>query len=128
MDLKTEEMIALGVAYAINCQSCMVYHKKKAEEAGLSLEEMNYAIQTAQKVVVGAQNKTMDNAKRLLLRGTGFIESTDNNMYKLMVNLTVTLKNIEKASENLNRTLEVIADQPSQLVFGQPVPPRKIDK
>ena len=34
MDKKTEEMIAIGVAYGINCLPCMEYHKKKGIEVG----------------------------------------------------------------------------------------------
>jgi len=32
MDKKKEEMIAIGVAYGINCLPCMVYHKSKGIE------------------------------------------------------------------------------------------------
>jgi len=58
IDLKTEEMIALGVAYAINCKFCMEYHKKKAAEAEVTQEEMHSAIQVAEGVKTGAYNKT----------------------------------------------------------------------
>jgi len=29
MNKKIEEMIALGAAYALNCEFCMEYHKKR---------------------------------------------------------------------------------------------------
>jgi len=65
MDNKTEGMIALGVAYGINCKFCMEYHKKKAIEAGLTQEEMHSAIQVAEGVKKGANNKTKGYAKEL---------------------------------------------------------------
>lgn len=65
MDKKTEEMIALGVAYAINCTFCMEYHKKKAIKAGLTEEEMRAAIDVAEMVKTGAANKTTAVAKQL---------------------------------------------------------------
>lgn len=58
MNKQTEEMIALGVAYGINCTSCMEYHKKKAIEAGLTEEEMLGAITVAKQVKAGAAKKT----------------------------------------------------------------------
>jgi AhpD family alkylhydroperoxidase len=58
MDKKTEEMIALGVAYGINCTACMEYHKKEAIKAGLTKEEMLGAITAARQVKAGAAKKT----------------------------------------------------------------------
>lgn len=65
MDKKTEEMIALGVAYGINCQFCMEYHKKKAIEAGVTEEEMRQAIRIGEQVKTGAAKKTKASAKKL---------------------------------------------------------------
>lgn len=71
--------------------------------------------------------RAVSRADELLTQGTRFIHNTDNNIHKLMVHLMVTIKNIEMASENLNRSLELISDQPSQLLFGKPVPPRNVE-
>ena len=65
MDKKTEEMIALGVSYGINCSACMEYHKKEAIEAGLTEEEMLEAITIAKQVKTGAAGKTESVAKEL---------------------------------------------------------------
>lgn len=65
MDKKTEEMIALGVAYALNCQPCLAFHQKKAAELGLSTEEMQWAIQIAENVRNGAHAKTRELTKQL---------------------------------------------------------------
>jgi AhpD family alkylhydroperoxidase len=65
MDKKTEEMIALGVAYGINCSACMEYHKKEGIKAGLTDEEMLGAITIAKQVKAGASSKTESIAKEL---------------------------------------------------------------
>jgi len=58
-------MIALGVAYAINCKFCMEYHKKLSVEAGLTPAQMQAAIQVAEGVKSGASRKTQGYAKEL---------------------------------------------------------------
>jgi len=58
MDKKTEEMIAIGVAYGINCLGCMEYHKSKGIEVGLTEEQMQAAVQIAEQIKTGAANKT----------------------------------------------------------------------
>jgi AhpD family alkylhydroperoxidase len=65
IDLKTEELIAIGVAYAINCKFCMEYHKKKAVEAGVTREEMLSAIRIAEAVLSGTHAKTKGYAKTI---------------------------------------------------------------
>jgi AhpD family alkylhydroperoxidase len=65
MDKKTEEMIAIGVAYGINCLPCMEYHKKKGIEAGLTEEQMLAAIGIAVQVKNGAAKKTRGYAEKL---------------------------------------------------------------
>ncbi len=65
MDKKIEEMIALGAAYAVNCQPCMEYHKQKAVEAGLTTAEMLLAIRVAEGVKTGAAAKTKQKADSL---------------------------------------------------------------
>ncbi len=65
MNKKVEEMIALGAAYAVNCQPCMEFHKQKAIEAGLTGEEMNAAIRIAEAVKTGAYSKAKESAGKL---------------------------------------------------------------
>ncbi|MHC4435149.1 MAG: carboxymuconolactone decarboxylase family protein [Planctomycetota bacterium] len=66
MDKKIEEMIALGVAYGINCTACLEYHKKEAVRAGLTAEEMLAAITVAKQVKAGAAKKTEAVATELI--------------------------------------------------------------
>ena len=43
MDLKTKELISVGIACYSRCEYCIVYHCYKALEAGASREEINEA-------------------------------------------------------------------------------------
>lgn len=65
MDKKVEEMIAMGAAYALNCQPCMEVHRRKGAEAGLSKGEMQAAIQVAETVKKGAYKRASSIAKDL---------------------------------------------------------------
>jgi len=58
LDSKTEELIALGVAYALNCQKCIKVHKEIARKSGLSLSEMKDALSIAEGVIKGANSVT----------------------------------------------------------------------
>ncbi len=65
IDYKIEEMIALGVAYGVNCNFCIEFHKKKAIEAGVTSEEMQAAMNIAEGVKIGAYNRTKARAEKL---------------------------------------------------------------
>ena len=65
MNKQTEEMIALGVAYGINCTACMEYHRQEAIQAGLTEEDMRGAINVAKQVRAGATQKTESFARDL---------------------------------------------------------------
>jgi len=54
------------------------------------------------------------------------VQGADSTVEMLGRDLELTLQNVEEASGHLNRSLELIADQPSQLVFGEPPLPREL--
>lgn len=58
LDEKTQELIALGASYAVNCKPCMEYHRKKAEKAGATTAEMLSAVAVGEKVRNGAHTKS----------------------------------------------------------------------
>ncbi len=66
MNKKVEEMVALGAAYAVNCQPCIEIHKQKAMEAGVTKEEMNAAIRVAEAAKTGAHREARQFAGNLL--------------------------------------------------------------
>ncbi len=65
LNKKTEELIALGVAYAINCVKCMKVHRKAALDSGLSTEEIYEALSVAESVVNGAKGVTKNEAENI---------------------------------------------------------------
>jgi phospholipid/cholesterol/gamma-HCH transport system substrate-binding protein len=69
----------------------------------------------------------MNNANIFLEKATSLIRGTDGSISQLMHHLLIVAQNMEKASENLNHLMELLADQPSQLIFGQPPVPRNIE-
>jgi len=69
----------------------------------------------------------MYNANLLLNKGSSLVGETDESISNLMPHLLVVAQNLEKASENLNQIMELLADQPSQLIFGAPPVGRKVE-
>jgi phospholipid/cholesterol/gamma-HCH transport system substrate-binding protein len=70
---------------------------------------------------------SMANANRLLENGDGFIKDSTVRVAVLQRHLASSLKNIENASENLNRLIELIADYPPRVIFGDPPPEKKVE-
>jgi len=56
----------------------------------------------------------------LVLNGNQFLEGTHKDTFRLLLQLKNTLRQYEKAGKHLNRFLEQVAEQPSQLFFGGP--------
>lgn len=63
---KEQELIAIGVSYAVNCRPCMDYHREAGLKAGLSEEEMQAALTVAEAVRDGANAKAQAYAKEIL--------------------------------------------------------------
>jgi phospholipid/cholesterol/gamma-HCH transport system substrate-binding protein len=72
-------------------------------------------------------SQAMKNANAFLNKGSAMLGDADASLSLLMHHLLVAAQNLEKASDNLNQLMEVLAEQPSQLLFGEPPQPRKID-
>lgn len=85
-------------------------------------ENLNQAITDANvKTISGNINESLETfEKKVLARA----ESTTARFER---HLVITGQNLEKATENLNRLLEILSNQPSQLLFGEPPPPRKLE-
>ncbi len=71
--------------------------------------------------------KAMVSANNLLEKGSTFIGNTDDALNRLKLQLLLSAQNLERATENLNRFLEVLSDSPSQLIFGEPAAPRVLE-
>jgi phospholipid/cholesterol/gamma-HCH transport system substrate-binding protein len=71
--------------------------------------------------------EALENVNKVIEKTASLATGTDEAFSHLRQNLLVSAQNLERASENLNRFLEVLADQPSQLIFGEPRPRRDMD-
>jgi len=71
--------------------------------------------------------RAMENANRLLKKGTALAGRTDASVADLRRYLIHTAQNLQKASENLDRVTGALADQPSELLFGDPPPRREVE-
>jgi phospholipid/cholesterol/gamma-HCH transport system substrate-binding protein len=73
---------------------------------------------------IASLNNAIDNANGVLANANGVVANTDAGVANLNQHLVVVGQELEMASQNLNRLLEQAADQPAQLFFGTPAPPR----
>jgi phospholipid/cholesterol/gamma-HCH transport system substrate-binding protein len=74
-----------------------------------------------------AIREALKNINTVIERSASLVTGADDTFSNMRKNLLVSAQNLERASENLNRFLEILAEQPSQLVFGEPPPRREMD-
>ena len=79
------------------------------------------------KAAIDEFEMAMKNANSLLKKGSSLVNETDDSISHLMHNLWFVGQNLKKASDNPNLIIELLADQPSQLLFGEPPVPRKVE-
>lgn len=77
---------------------------------------------------VGDLSLALKNSQKLVRRANRLLQNTDGRFSNVENHLVETLKNLNQASLALNRFLDLIANQPSQLFFGEPPPPRPIER
>ena len=70
---------------------------------------------------------TMKHADILMGDGSQLIKNADAQLSILQRQLFITLQNLEKASYNMNRLLDLISDQPSQIIFGNPPSEKNVE-
>ncbi|MHB0997886.1 MAG: carboxymuconolactone decarboxylase family protein [Armatimonadota bacterium] len=66
MDDKTQELIAIGAAYASNCEACLAYHIREAPKYGITIEDVKEAIDIGGIVKHASYARTDDLLDRLL--------------------------------------------------------------
>lgn len=69
MDVRIEELIAIGASITANCKPCLEYHVAKAGESGAAEQEIARAIEVGRMVRKGAASK-MDQFTAIALAGT----------------------------------------------------------
>jgi AhpD family alkylhydroperoxidase len=57
MDVRIEELIAIGASITANCKPCLEYHVAKARENGASDQEISEAVAVGKMVRKGAASK-----------------------------------------------------------------------
>lgn len=71
--------------------------------------------------------EAVHNANAFLGKASSLAGGTEDTLSEMRGHLVTTARNLEKASETLNRVLDIVAEQPSQILFGEPPPPRKVE-
>ena len=71
--------------------------------------------------------EALENINKVIEKSASLTAGADETFSLMRQNLLVSAQNLEKASENLNRFLEILAEQPSQLILGEPPPRREMD-
>lgn len=104
-------------------------------KADTSLDHVEGAVAGLERITVG-KVETIEAAiedfkaaaeKANILLEKGQLLVSDDSLSNLRQYLLAISRNLEQASENINRITEKIADQPSQLIFGEPPEPRKLE-
>ncbi|MGD9236867.1 MAG: hypothetical protein PVF09_09340, partial [Desulfobacterales bacterium] len=72
-------------------------------------------------------SRAMENANILMHKSTALVSGADASIAEMMQYLVVAAQNLELASQNLNQLMELLAEHPSQLLFGEPPRPRDAD-
>lgn len=75
MDVRIEELIAIGASITANCKPCLKYHATKARENGASDKEIAEAVSVGKMVRKGAASK-MDQFTAIVLAGTNTGEAS----------------------------------------------------
>ena len=112
--------------------------KSMASKADNSMDRFDNSLVSIEKITTGNEKTikeaiddfrlAMEKVNRLLDTGNTMIAGADDTIYQLGDNLDEIAKNIERATENINRITDMVTDQPSQLFFGEPREPKKIEK
>jgi len=98
------------------------------EKTILQLEGITVEKEQSIKTAIEDFRQSMENANILLKKGNFLTDKTDDSISQLKGQFLIIAQNLEKASENLNRLIEIVADHPSQFMFGEPPAPRKLDQ
>ena len=119
-------------------ESSFLSINKIMNKAGRSLDRAENTIGALEGIAVEKQNivtkaiddfkQTMENANRLSKQGVSLVSGTHDSFFLLSRHLLTIAQNLEKASENLDRIIELVSDHPSQLIFGKAPVPRKVEE
>jgi phospholipid/cholesterol/gamma-HCH transport system substrate-binding protein len=98
----------------------------KADQTLFRVETILSGKEQTIKTALDDFSQAMKNANIFLSKGSALVGDADASVSQLMHHLLIAARNLEKASDNLNQLMEALAEQPSQLFFGEPPQPREI--
>jgi len=98
----------------------------KADQTFFRVEAIVSGKEQTIKTALDDFSQAMKNANIFLDKGSALVGDADASVSQLMHHLLIAARNLEKASDNLNQLMEALAEQPSQLFFGEPPQPREI--
>ncbi len=98
----------------------------KADQTFFRVEAIVSGKEQTIKTALDDFSQAMKNANIFLNKGSALVGDADASVSQLMHHLLIAARNLEKASDNLNQLMEALAEQPSQLFFGEPPQPREI--
>jgi len=111
---------------------------KIMDKASSSLDRMENTIGLLEGITIEKQKtiknaiedfrKAMENANILSKQGVSLVNGTHDSLFLLSQHLLHITQNLENASENLNRLIELVSEHPSQLIFGTAPIPRKVEQ
>lgn len=100
----------------------------KFDNSLVSIENITTGNEKSIKDAIDDFRTAMEKVNRLMDTGNSMITGADDTIYQLGENLDEIAKNIDRAAENIKRITDIVTDQPSQLLFGEPRAPKKIEE
>jgi phospholipid/cholesterol/gamma-HCH transport system substrate-binding protein len=101
-----------------------------AGKADGSVDRLDNTLKSLEKISTGNEKSiteaisdfrtAMTKLNTLLDTCNSVVTGVDDTVYQLGHDLNDIARNIEQATENLNRIIDIVSDQPSQLIFGEP--------
>ena len=112
----TQETILEANGFFVKGNAALAHAENAFAQAREILTDKQHAIREA-----------LENINKVIDKSASLTTGADETFSLLRQNLLVSAQNLERASENLNRFLEILAQQPSQLILGDPPPRREMD-
>ena len=102
-----------------------------AMELQNTLENLGYivmgCVDTGRKAIDAALTdfqRAMTRANLFMEKASGLVDTAEYSVSDLRNSMIEVSRSLESAAGNLSRSMEMLADQPSQMIFSEPVPPR----
>jgi phospholipid/cholesterol/gamma-HCH transport system substrate-binding protein len=103
-----------------------------------SVDRLDNTLKSLEKISTGNEKNitqaindfktAMTKVNTLLDNGNSVVTGVDDTVYQLGHDLNEIARNIEVATENLNKIIDIVSDQPSQLIFGEPPVKRETEE